>query len=64
MCNGNCNQGRMCDCMPDIDPEDGPPREPMNPAEALFLCLIALLSALLVIGLVASALAHWFPPIP
>jgi hypothetical protein len=36
MCNGNCNQGRACDC----------PKPPLTRAEALAVVVIYLLSAL------------------
>lgn len=36
MCNGNCNQGRACDC----------PKPPLTRADAVALVLIYLLSAL------------------
>lgn len=38
MCNGNCNQGRTCDCAPSD-------RKPMSRGEALAFVLVMILSA-------------------
>lgn len=44
MCNGNCNQGRLCDCVPDIDFESELPA-PLTSRESLALLVVMLFSA-------------------
>lgn len=44
MCNGNCNQGRLCDCVPDIDFESELPA-PLTAHESLALLVVMLFSA-------------------
>lgn len=48
-CNNNCNQGRMCDCVGDLD-DDGP-RAPLSTAEAACLVFIAVVSLSIVAAL-------------
>lgn len=51
MCNGNCNQGRCCDCAPD---------QPLSPAEAWFFIVTMLLGAIVSItGIAAIAGYVW-----
>lgn len=44
----------------DIGAEEEPQREPMTPGEALFVCLLGLLSSLFVIGLAGYVWQVWF----
>jgi len=53
-CNGNCNQGRSCDCRPNVDDEDGPPRVPMTRVEAWMLLAGLCASAALVVWVAAG----------
>ena len=48
-CNNNCNQGRMCDCVPDVET----PREPMTDSDRMWLGVLLGVSALASCGLVA-----------
>ena len=53
-CNGNCNQGRTCDCVPEPDyPE--PAREPLTGGDRVALVVIVIASALFAAGLIAMA---------
>lgn len=40
-CTGNCSQGRMCDCVPDVEPER-PPMTDSDRGLILFLATICL----------------------
>ena len=69
-CTGNCNQGRACTCRPapaeaatDVGMDDDTPRAPLTAGEALFVCLIGLLSTFLMVGLAGYVWGRWFPPI-
>ena len=50
-CNGNCNQGRACDCVPDIDP----PREPLSRWDSVGVLFVMALSVVIA--------AVWVPPV-
>jgi hypothetical protein len=54
-CNGNCNQGRMCDCVPDL-PE--PEVEPMSAADHRLLLAILAASVFAAVGTVALLMAY------
>lgn len=45
MCNGNCNQGSLCDCVPNVEE----PMEPVTPGEAAILFGIILLGVLVTV---------------
>ena len=50
-CNGNCNQGRACDCVADVETE-------WTPAQLQYLRVIAYIgSPLFVVGVIALASA-------
>lgn len=56
MCNGNCNQGRMCDCVPNVEDQ----AERASPSEFATLIVIALLSAfVMVTGACTIAFYLW-----
>ena len=55
-CNGNCNQGRQCDCVPDVDV----PMEPATPGETATLIVVCLLGVrVMVVGICAIAGYLW-----
>lgn len=45
-CTGNCNQGRMCDCVPDVEVQPPPEHAVRFVGALLFAC-----SALVLLGL-------------
>lgn len=51
-CSGSCDQGRGCDCVPDVEP----PREPMRGAD-----LLGLLGMVAGAWLAVAALWHFTP---
>lgn len=58
MCNGNCNQGRLCDCVPDVQVDE--PMEPVTPAEVAALIGVSLLGVLvMVVGVCTIAGYLW-----
>lgn len=61
-CNGNCNQGRACDCEPDYD--DGcDDSDNLTPAERVTLWIMVLVSMALsvsLLGFLFGLLMRWF----
>ena len=55
LCNGNCQQGRFCDCLPAVD-SDEPPRGRLTATEAIALALVYTVS---VAAMVAVGLHLW-----
>lgn len=53
-CNGNCNQGRMCDCTPDIDDEGD--RSGDLPEGAGIIIAASIVGAIAALAM----FAHWF----
>jgi len=49
-CSGNCNQGRMCDCVADIDE-----RDPMTPSDRAWIVGTYVVSTLAVLAALAAA---------
>ena len=52
-CNQNCNQGRMCDCVADVDE-----RDPMTDGDRMWITAMFIVSALSMFGLL-----WWLLPI-
>ena len=52
-CTGSCNQGRACTCQPDVDysDNDGPPRVPLTPLDAVLLVAVYAASFACVVAL-------------
>lgn len=62
-CNGNCNQGRLCDCVPHVEPQEADAWEPVTQGEAATLLAVTLLGVLvMVVGLctLVGAVWRWF----
>ena len=56
-CNGNCMQGRACDCVRGYYPE--PPKEPMTAADLRWLLALAAVAILVAVGVVALVRSYF-----
>lgn len=57
-CNGNCNQGRACDCVPAVDSEEPMPR--MSEADRALAVVVYTVSACLSLSFIAWLCLEFF----